>query len=118
MPQHLVRCRGNAVCRSLNGEVDDELQRGSRGRRRRYFLAAVMRREQDGRLKRLHVNSMRQADASHSWQPSKSRLSLPVPAFMPIAGDHKNPGTSSSFMKTGLLGCSQLLGLLAHPNNS
>ena len=81
--------------RSLNGEVDDERQRGSRGKRRRYFLAAVLRREQDAHLKRLHVHSLRPLDAAHGRQPSGSRLSLPMPTFMPLAGEHEQPGEAA-----------------------
>ena len=82
-------------CRSLNGEVDDERQRGSRGKRRRYFLAAVLRREQDARLKRLHVHSLRPPDAARGRQPSGSRLALPMPTFMPLAGEHEQPGEAA-----------------------
>ena len=81
------------LCRSMNGEVDNELQRGSRGKRRRYFLAAVVRREQDARLKRLHVHSLRPLDAAHGrQQPSGSRLALPMPTFMPLAEEREQPG--------------------------
>ena len=79
--------------RSLNGEVDDQLQRGSKGKRRRYFLAAVVRREQDALLKRLHVHSLRMPDAAHGrQQPSGSRLALPMPTFMPLAEKNEQPG--------------------------
>ena len=76
--------------RILNGEVDDERQRGAKGKRRRYFLAAFVRRAQDSALRRLHVHSLRQPEAAH--RPSNPRLSLPVPAFMPLAEELKHPG--------------------------
>ena len=78
------------TCRILNGEVDDERQRGAKGKRRRYFLSAVVRREQDSALRRLHVHSLRQPEAAR--RPSNLRLSLPVPAFMPLAEELKHPG--------------------------
>ena len=78
------------TCRNLNGEVDDERQRGAKGKRRRYFLAAVVRREQDSALRRLHVHSLRQPETAR--RPSNSRLSLPVPAFMPLTEELRHPG--------------------------
>ena len=79
----------------MNREVDNELQRGSRGKRRRYFLAAVVRREQDALLKRLHVHSLRPLDAAHGrQQASGSRLALPMPTFMPLAEVPEQPGES------------------------
>ena len=79
--------------RSLNGEVDNELQRGSKGKRRRYFLAAALRLEQDASLKRLHKHSLRLPDAAQPAQPTKSRLSLPVPIYIPLAEVHEHIGT-------------------------
>ena len=103
------------TCRPLNGEVDDELQRGSRGKRRRYFLAAVLRREQNAHLKRLHVHSLRPPDAPHGRQPSGSRLSLPMPTFMPLAEEREQPGesaTAACFARNGGHGLARCWGAL------
>ena len=80
-------------CRSLDGEVDDQLQRGSKGKRRRYFLAAALRREQDASLRRLHSHALRPPEAAQPGQSSKSRLSLPIPIYIPLAGVHEHTGT-------------------------
>ena len=101
---------GRLTRRSLNGEVDDELQRGSRGKRRRYFLAAVVRREQDAQLKRLHVHSLRPPDAVRSRQPPGTRLALPMPAFMPLAANHDQQGKDAAeyMLQHSVAGCSTL----------
>jgi hypothetical protein len=76
----------------MGAEVDDESQRGARGGRRRYFLASVLRRERDARARRMRfpraqdsVSHESSRDAGEATAPR--RLALPVPAYMPLAGD-------------------------------
>ena len=74
--------------------MDDQLQRGSKGKRRRYFLAATLRREQDASLKRLHAHALRPPEAAQPGQASKSRLSLPIPIYIPLAEVHEHTGSA------------------------
>ena len=88
--------------------MDDQLQRGGKGKRRRYFLAAALRREQDASLRRLHAHALRPPEAAQRGPASKSRLSLPVPIYIPLAEVHERPGTVTCSMhgtETGTDNC-------------
>ncbi len=60
--------------------MDDDRQRSQRGKRRRYFLAAVLRRERDGRLRRWRIDHLRlpESAATHSRFGQLSRIPLDV----------------------------------------
>lgn len=83
--------------------MDDERQRSLRGKRRRYFLAAALRREHDGRIKRWRLARQRSAGRrarlpgpDKQEQPPAAKLSLPVPTFVPlIQPSEDSPGTKS-----------------------
>ena len=103
----------------MGAEVDDSSQRGVRGGRRRYFLAAVLRRERDARARRLRIcHAQQPGDAAERQAGSEAapakRLSLPVPAYMPLAGDDAG-GTGAPHTSQGANGPSNMGPLMSNP---